>query len=636
MTRGTPWFLPLAGGVVLAAVLVADGLRSRPDDLPVEGCVECHEPVALGPSHPVEFGCSSCHLGDPLYLDEERAHRGMVVRPSELAVVARTCGQVDCHPDQVERVTSSLMATNAGIGAVLAFQFGEASGPDGEDAGPVAGGIPALLGTEPTGSLAEDHFRKFCATCHLHKSLGDLPGEIGTRGGGCADCHLQMPSTAAALPPVGESGWAGDGGPDTHPRLTTAIPTAECVKCHNRSARIGLSYQGMFEDEGYGTPYHRGGPTRRSLSGGRSWQPLLPDVHHESGMACIDCHLGAGVMGDGEAHLHMEEQVAIACEDCHEPRWSDPLPAEAEEGTFAGDALRSGRVSGHYEVGEGAVVGVAASGQPVPHLQQIRIADRAVLLGRLDGEAREVPLASDEPYHSLPGHERLSCQACHSAWTPQCYGCHEVLYRDELQRDHVAGRDTPGRWEERRSFLRFERPTLGVGPEGTVQPFAPGCQVFLTEVEDGQSRFVHDGNFPALAMAAFDPHTTRTDVPSCIACHLDPKVLGLGDGALSIAGQVAGVTPGVARVASMWDASRSRLGLEHALDAFVDGDGRPLQTTSRVGARPFEAEELRAVLAVSACLPCHDRWDDPVWLDWDGSVRRWRTEADLPCRRAVR
>ncbi len=621
-TRGGRVAALIAVGAVLLAVLGVDLVRQRPERLPEEGCIECHEPVALSPSHPEEFGCSPCHLGDPLYLDEERAHRGMVARPSEMAVVARTCGVEECHAEQVERVSSGLMATNAGIGAVLAFQFGEAADPDGGAAGALAGGIPALDPEQPAASLAEDHFRKFCATCHLHKALGDLPGEIGTRGGGCADCHLEMPD--ASLPERGQPGWAGDGGPDVHPRLTTRVATEECTKCHNRSARIGLTYAGRFEDEGYATPYHRGGPTRRELSGGRSWQPLLPDVHHEGDMACVDCHVGAEIMGDGEAHTHMEEQLVVACEDCHAPEFSGPLPDEPMEGSPAWEAFRSAQVNPSFDAGPGSQLATTGGGLLLPHVQLD--GDTPVLVGRVDGERREIPPMDEASHHAIDGHERLSCQACHSAWTPQCYGCHEVYDRAGVQLDKVSWTETPGRWEERRSFLRFERPTLGIGPGETVQPFAPGCQVFLTERGEGGGAEVVEGRFPALAMAAFDPHATRTEVPGCAACHLDPKVLGLGDGTLRVDGDTV-------EVESAWDPERSGLDVAAPLDAFVDGQGRALQTTSRRGARPFDGEELRSILAVGACVVCHDQWDDPIWADWDGAVSRWRGDRGLPCAR---
>ena len=347
-------------------------------------------------------------------------------------------------------------------------------------------------------------------------------------------------------------------------------------------------------------------------------------MHAEAGMACIDCHLSSGVMGDGEAAVHMEEQVAIACEDCHDPVWSEPLEADPNVETLAYEALRSGQLSPVFSVAPGARIAVTGLGDPVPH--QLLTGDGPKLFGRVDGAAHDVPPMKEAPYHNMPGHERLSCQACHSAWTPQCYGCHEVYHRDELQLDKIAGVETPGRWEERRSYLRFERPTLGIGPGGTVQPFAPGCQVFVTEVgEDERAAEVVAERFPALAMAAFDPHTTRLEAPTCVACHLDPKVLGLGDGELRVVDGVPGVD-------SPWDVARSGLDVEAPLDAFVGGDGRELQTVSRGDSRPFDGGELRAILAVGVCLPCHDQWEDPVWEDWRGSVARWRRDGSLPCR----
>ncbi|NDY43729.1 amino acid ABC transporter substrate-binding protein, partial [Dissulfurirhabdus thermomarina] len=56
---------------------------------------------------------------------------------------------------------------------------------------------------------------------------------------------------------------------------------------------------------------------------------------------------------------------------------------------------------------------------------------------------------------------RLSCQACHSTWVPQCYGCHVRADRSQAMLDKVAARETPGRWSEFRSFMRHESPPLG-------------------------------------------------------------------------------------------------------------------------------------------------------------------------------
>ena len=52
-----------------------------------------------------------------------------------------------------------------------------------------------------------------------------------------------------------------------HPLVVKQVPEENCIRCHNRSGRIGLSYIGVYESEGYGTPYEQG-PTFGAASGG--------------------------------------------------------------------------------------------------------------------------------------------------------------------------------------------------------------------------------------------------------------------------------------------------------------------------------------------------------------------------------
>jgi hypothetical protein len=53
--------------------------------------------------------------------------------------------------------------------------------------------------------------------------------------------------------------------------------------------------------------------------------------------------------------------------------------------------------------------------------------------------------------------------------------------------------------------------------------------------------------------------------------------------------------------------------LGFAWESLIDPQGRPLASTTHVGARPFNAEELKRILEVAPCLPCHGRYDDPIW-----------------------
>ncbi len=111
-----------------------------------------------------------------------------------------------------------------------------------------------------------------------------------------------------------------------HRKFSTKIPSENCVKCHNRSNRIGPSYFGKFESEGYGTPY-KDGEFSNKLDSSRFYYELPADVHHEkAGLDCIDCHTEVGVMGDGKEHKHMEDAVDIKCKDCHSPTFKEFLP----------------------------------------------------------------------------------------------------------------------------------------------------------------------------------------------------------------------------------------------------------------------------------------------------------------------
>ena len=134
--------------------------------------------------------------------------------------------------------------------------------------------------------------------------------------GGCTNCHIS--ELSGPRQDLEKQAFK-------HPRLTTRIPNENCLKCHNRSARIGLSYLGRFESDGYGTPFEGGEPGRRRRSGGRFYSEIPPDVHHgKAGLDCIDCHTERGLMGDGNAYGHMEEQVDIRCNSCHDPRVKQP------------------------------------------------------------------------------------------------------------------------------------------------------------------------------------------------------------------------------------------------------------------------------------------------------------------------
>lgn len=615
--------------VLLLVLAVIWGRHARRADMepevPAEGCLACHESSNdPDPSHPVQaFGCVSCHLGNPHALDAERAHAGMAVNPGDLRVADLTCGREQCHPQLPQRVRASIMSSNKGILNTLFHNW------ERPELAAAPRDVPALLATRDREYLYEDHFAKLCAGCHFWNQRAPLEGERGQRGGGCSGCHVVAPLKSED-PQLKRF---------THPELSTRIPSANCIRCHNRSARAGLTYEGVYESAGYGTPYVQGRPGPRRLSGGRFQLDLPADIHHEKGgLTCVDCHTQREVMGDGAPHEYLEEQQELRCEHCHLPRFASHLPPDELE--LAERLAALNRLVPPPP--ENAPLAAADKGSLLYTLRQEPGKDggtELVQYRKSDG-ARLIlkPYDAKAPYHDLPGHERLSCQACHSRWVPQCYGCHIEYRAAGRQRDGLSGQETPGRWTEGRGFMRFETPILaldkaldsprdGSAPVGdqklAVEVFSP-CQVMVSHF-DATGGYRPERSFATPHMSPFDPHSTRTEARACEECHGDPKTLGLGQGALH---------PGQMTPLSQADGTMEKdtdFGLDVPADAYVDLRGRALQKSSRPWRRPFNAEELRRILAVSACLPCHRDYADPLWREYENGLQRWRRGLASKC-----
>ncbi len=550
-------------------------------------CLACHDDVrAMSEAHPVEdFGCAVCHLGNAQAKQQDNAHAGMVINPSDLRWVDRTCGQTDCHPDLAHNVNQSIMTINNGLVSATLYQWNERSSPDDS----------SLAITEiPDTSLATSHLRKMCAGCHVGKETGDFPGEPGQRGGGCNDCHIS------------------DTDSDQHPLLTVYMGIDVCEKCHNRSNRTALNYQGKFESEGYGTPYEQGNRSGKTLSGGRFYYHITPDVHFEADMVCIDCHTAEGVMGDGRRHAHLETQVQVRCDDCHRAQFAKPARDNL--------AFKLISVNEYFGLPPDSMLARSSGGA---FLTNVVKTDKGVqLVRKRDGERLTVKQIDSKRACNLPGHERMSCQSCHSAFTPQCYGCHDVYDPLKKQMDKVSKEETAGHWEEGRSYLRFEESTLGIDRGDRIMPFAPGCQVFMTELDKK-----HDVKTSRtwLTMAAFDPHTTRKAVAGCIDCHGSAKRLGLGKGRFY-------AHEGTMRFSPTYQSREAGLG-NVAPESMVDVNGRPLQRMARRQSRPFNESEMKSILAAGLCVVCHNRYEDPIYRNFERSKQIYLNNKQLPCYR---
>lgn len=546
------------------AVFVAYSMITKPKftrGIYKESCLECHlEYGSLSDSHDVEvFGCAKCHGGNPSEDDKSLAHKDMVINPSYLHHAGVFCGS--CHEDIVNRVSLSIMQTQKGIKDVMHEQWVEKSTTN--------------LSKEKMKELANSHINKGCLSCHVNQDESAFFDKNQAKGGGCADCHRVEKDTK------------------THPKFSTKIPSSNCLKCHNRSNRIGLSYFGKFESEGYGTPFREGNLSNR-LDNHRFFYELPSDTHHQNlGLDCIDCHTSAGVMGDGAIHSHMEYALDIACKDCHSPKFAKSNALSAKLGDLNGLIPHSDEVAYTHK-----------KNSPLYNLK--KEGENLRLYRKRDGKFREFFAMSDEPYHSLEIHKNLECSACHVKWMPSCYGCHEVYFDKGEQFDWANGEMSKGVWLELRSFLRFEEPSLGVGYNGKIMPFAPGCQVIGSVFEDGDVKSFH-----AMAMAGWEPHTTGKS-KECTECHFSSAALGFGRGNLDYRDGKLSFTP-------YYDSLRSGQPFSYPIDAFVSDRAKQYQSTSREAARALNMGEIERITGVYKCIICHREWGDKIYTDFNAS-----------------
>ena len=512
--------------------------KSKKEEIPVlttgkpELCLLCHEEKIPEKAHAREvLGCSSCHLGNPLTPTMSEAHKGLVKNPSDLRVIEKTCGKANCHPQDVKKVRNSLMATNHGIITRLLKVFEEKE---------ILQAFPNIKVADLyeknsllDKSYALDYFRKLCGSCHLYLQKEKFEGFLAEKGGGCSACHLEGSKEDLRRKKI-------------HPGLTKKISLNKCVKCHNRSGRIGFTYQGLYETS-------QGGIYDRLWVDERQLKEIEPDVHFKSSLQCIDCHTREEVMGDGNFYKNLEEALEVTCETCH--LWE----LKTKKGRTLSQLIKTKK-------------GVFLK----------RKIDEKLLLVK-----RPSPVCQEKI------HSRLSCSACHAKYMPQCMGCHVRLTPGDTQLDKIKAKETKGLWEEHESYRVLEDPPLVVKGNKIV-PVTPGCQDFVTLLDKkGEPKKY----FESITWAHIEPHSTQKKGRSCKSCHQNPKALGLGYGQIILNHKQISFHALEKPITQKENISLSQI---------VDLEGRTLVKFNRREMRGFTKEELKRILRVGLCLNCHE------------------------------
>ncbi len=514
-----------AGAFLLAHRAPSPSSGGAPTFPPI-GCDACHDRAEEGPTgmHAL-FPCQICHLGNPKATNAVEAHRGMELEPGALETVDSTCGL--CHAGEVRSVRRAPMATARGLVAVDRWAFGEIPTPNGNETIQ-----DVLAATHPT--PAEDHLRRLCLGCHLNTRSDNRDDAIEKGGSGCGACHTDVK-------PDGR-----------HSTVDGHVPDSRCFSCHSRSARISLSYRGLAEVSG--AP-EEACASDTVLADGRTMCRIPADVHHEAGVGCTDCHLHSELMGDGHTYRHAEDAVEISCRTCHDPL----IPGAEAEWWQVRDTVTTALLRLHVQWRpEDEPVRLGRYGTPVWNLRPTPGGTGWTLYLKSDGKALEVTPTPVDANHEMPGHERLSCSACHTLAAPTCPTCHTRFDPRSEQWDFGTGGVRPGAWIETHRGMGSAPPMLAVGADGRIRPAIPGMVGTVDARAAGGSLRRLD------FFSILDPHDTRKESRTCVDCHTRPEV-------------------------------------------FVNGQG------TRVGSRPLSREARARVARVGRCLKCHEG-TEPFYL----------------------
>ncbi|MDR3610044.1 MAG: hypothetical protein P4L27_05745, partial [Ignavibacteriaceae bacterium] len=354
-----------------------------------------------------------------------------------------------------------------------------------------------------------------------------------------------------------------------------------------------LSYDGWNETL-YKPEDIKGKSGFRILNDGRVVSELTADIHSEKGMICIDCHTSYEIMGDGTHHLHKEEQVKIQCTDCHFT--SEPITIEYNSFDF--ESSKIAELDKFMDINRNYLI-ISMSKYPI--VNSFYTDRKAFLIKKASGQISEMKLPL-KVCSAGTVHKNLSCNTCHSSWSPQCIGCHTEYDKNGAMFDLLSNKESNGEWIEHPKDFLAQPATLGVREivengkkKNSIEEFIPGMVLTIDKNVESGSKPI----FRRLYAPGFS-HTIRRESRSCISCHISPLAIGYGRGRLEF--KIAGKS---GRWIFTPEYPKSKFdGLpEDAWTGFMKERG--YNSTTRDNTRPFTIKEQQRILLVGTCLTCH-------------------------------
>jgi len=600
------------------------------------GCYTCHQGIErISNNH--RFSCVRCHGGNRRSSSLPNAHKGLVSNPSSAENAPRFCGK--CHENHVSKVERSLMSTakrtinitRYGWGAQPLDEIPYSLNPnDSEQALPGA--------TE--GHAVDGFLRTKCLRCHIGSEGPHRPGDY--RASGCSSCHMIYSNDGISLShdraiqkvqskikkqnrfsrKFAENSLNNPRGYPLLHKFTVAVPSVQCEHCHNNNG-VGHEFEGLFAKPSRPMESPAQVNAEKSVLYGKDHEFLVPDIHREKGMHCIDCHIGDEMKPEIEPD-QLHSGVQIRCIDCHGTQ--DKLPEgflliESDPNTKKMLARTNLNPNLKKKLRAGDTVLINSSGSPMLHVKKIK-KDWA-LYSKVTGKKHIIPLLKNlKPSiaHQIPKHmQEMECATCHARWAAMDWGMHVIRENtfapekwknwnlsDPIRTLENSSNQNPGMsdwltakslpnkiesniineyWWTLFSDSGWSEMVMGKNSRGKYSILKPRYQYFITDqtgstglpIKRAEPPLTLDDT-PGLIWTDHSPHTIRKAVRACEDCHQNSLSVGLGDPLKK----------------SIQDSKQFLLGLKQnnqvdqdfQLKQGVDPEGKELQT-------PFPLDESR-------------------------------------------
>ena len=275
----------------------------------------------------------------------------------------------------------------------------------------------------------------------------------------------------------------------------------------------------------------------------------LKDIHLEKGMHCVDCHFEQDAHGNGKLYGEPRAAIELDCTDCHgtvEKRATliTSGPAAPPGGTHL-DAYRTPWNLRRFEWRDGKLIqrSMVEEGKEWEVMQVLDTItpgnshysekSRWAKTIQTDGKTWGAVPAVGESQLAHPN-SKMTCYACHTSWTPNCFGCHLAMMANQRKPMlHNEGLTTRNWTAYDFQVLRDDGFMLGI--DGTVTghrvaPARSSCAILVSSQNQNREwlyymqQTVSSEGFSGTAFSTFVPHTVRAkETKACDDCHVSAR-----------------------------------------------------------------------------------------------------------------